>query len=87
MKRQNPAKSATSTTTNTAASAPRSASTSTRRKTAGFPALEIKHRPTPPTTEEIRRRAYEIYQRRMRTGEPGSPENDWERAERELSGR
>lgn len=38
-----------------------------------------------PTIEDIRRRAYEIYLHRMQVGEPGGPESDWDRAQRELS--
>lgn len=35
-----------------------------------------------PTTEEIRKRAYELF--RARKGRGGTPEDDWFRAEREL---
>lgn len=38
-----------------------------------------------PTDEEIRRRAYELWEERGR--EPGLPLQDWLRAERELRGR
>lgn len=59
------------------------------RKTAGKAATkkaarkvaEASTRPAP-TEEEIRRRAYEIYQRRG--GEHGFDESDWHRAEEEL---
>lgn len=37
---------------------------------------------TRPTTEEIRKRAYELYC--ARKGRGGTPEDDWFRAEREL---
>jgi hypothetical protein len=43
------------------------------------------HTDAAPTFEDIRRRAYEIYLHRMQVGEPGSPETDWDRAQRELS--
>lgn len=42
-------------------------------------------KPTRPSADEVRRRAYEIYLQRMQSGEPGSPESDWSRAERELT--
>lgn len=38
--------------------------------------------PAPITTEQIRKRAYEIYLRR--NGGPGDPASDWLAAEREL---
>lgn len=31
--------------------------------------------------EEVRERAYQLYQDRMRKGQDGSPEDDWRRAE------
>jgi hypothetical protein len=34
--------------------------------------------------DQIRARAYDIYQRRMRSGEPGDALTDWLQAEREL---
>jgi len=37
-----------------------------------------------PGAEDIRRRAYEIYQARRASGAAGSPESDWAQAEREL---
>lgn len=37
-----------------------------------------------PSADEIRRRAFEIW--RSRGGAPGSPEDDWRQAERELTG-
>jgi hypothetical protein len=37
---------------------------------------------TPPTHEQIARRAYEIFL--ARGGQPGSAEQDWHQAEREL---
>ena len=40
-----------------------------------------------PASDDIRRRAYEIYLQRINRGEPGSPESDWCRAERELAQR
>jgi hypothetical protein len=43
-------------------------------------------RTTSPTTEQIRVRAFEIYQARCRTGKPGDAASDWAQAERELSG-
>lgn len=43
-------------------------------------------RPTRPTSEQIRVRAFEIYQARCRTGKPGDAMSDWAQAERELSG-
>lgn len=36
-----------------------------------------------PTQEEIAQRAYELYQ--ARGGKPGNPDEDWLRAERELT--
>ncbi len=36
--------------------------------------------------EDIRVRAFEIYQRRSAIGIPGDPETDWLQAERELNG-
>lgn len=41
--------------------------------------------PQPPIEEDIRRRAYEIYE--ARRGGPGSPVDDWVKAERELRDR
>jgi len=38
--------------------------------------------PEGPTEDEVRRRAYEIYQ--ARGGEPGHEREDWDQAEREL---
>lgn len=38
-----------------------------------------------PSTDDIRRRAYEIYLNRQSTGRPGSSETDWSQAERELA--
>jgi hypothetical protein len=43
---------------------------------------EAKLRRTPPTFDEIRARAYEIFL--ARAGRPGSPETDWLQAEEEL---
>jgi hypothetical protein len=40
-----------------------------------------------PTDDQIRRRAYEIYLRRVAGGKPGDPKSDWVQAERELSRR
>ena len=37
-----------------------------------------------PGTEDIRRRAYEIYQARRVSGASGTPDTDWSQAEREL---
>lgn len=37
-----------------------------------------------PTDEQIRRRAFELWERRGRQG--GNPEEDWRQAERELRG-
>jgi hypothetical protein len=39
---------------------------------------------TAPSEEEIRRRAYDLYE--QRGGEPGRDKEDWERAKRELRG-
>lgn len=53
-------------------------------KTAGNP-LPGQHASAPrnrPTHEQIARRAYEIFL--ARGGQPGSPEQDWYQAEREL---
>jgi hypothetical protein len=58
-----------------------------RRKTEGEP-LHIQREVKPvagPNAEDVRRRAYEIYLHRCTTGEPGCPESDWTRAERELT--
>lgn len=55
---------------------------SSRKKTE-FPSINIE-REVKPTPDDVKRRAYEIYLHRMRAGEPGSPETDWSRAEREL---
>ena len=44
---------------------------------------EVETFPVRPTSEEIARRAYEIY--RERDGREGSELNDWLQAERELS--
>ena len=52
--------------------------TTTKRKTTPKPA---KHSPS---EEEIRRRAYELFERRG--GESGHEAEDWARAERELRG-
>lgn len=38
-----------------------------------------------PTTEEIAKRAHEIYLDRVRNNESGTQETDWYRAEMELS--
>ncbi len=73
------------------------ARTSTPRKTAkATPAVglnaEIKPAPVQanaaarPTSEQIRVRAFEIYQARCRAGKPGDAVSDWAQAERELSG-
>ncbi|GIW74312.1 MAG: hypothetical protein KatS3mg103_0834 [Phycisphaerales bacterium] len=40
--------------------------------------------PAEPTEEAIRRRAYEIYQHRLRLGQPGDALSDWLLAEAEL---
>jgi hypothetical protein len=40
-----------------------------------------------PAADDIRRRAYEIYLERQVKGRPGTPESDWQQAERELSRR
>lgn len=40
-----------------------------------------------PATDQIRRRAYEIYTQRLAQGLRGSPETDWFQAERELTSR
>jgi hypothetical protein len=40
-----------------------------------------------PAIDEVRRRAYEIYLDRQHTGQPGSPDTDWDQAERELRSR
>jgi hypothetical protein len=34
--------------------------------------------------DEVARRAYELYQQRQQTGEPGSADGDWFRAETEV---
>jgi hypothetical protein len=39
---------------------------------------------TKPTSDDIQRRAYEIYLDRQHTGRPGTQTSDWEQAEREL---
>ncbi len=41
----------------------------------------------PSGVDEIRVRAFEIYQKRRVTGAPGGPESDWLQAERELRAR
>jgi hypothetical protein len=38
-----------------------------------------------PNDESVRRRAQEIYERRMREGLPGDAESDWLQAEAELA--
>lgn len=39
----------------------------------------------PPTEEEISRLAYSYWEARVREGQPGSAEEDWFRAERDLT--
>jgi hypothetical protein len=39
-----------------------------------------------PSVEEIRRRAYDVFLERQRTGRPGTAESDWLEAERQLRG-
>ena len=39
-----------------------------------------------PDAEQVRRRAFEIYEERCRAGDEGSAEGDWIRAESELNG-
>lgn len=53
------------------------------KKPTSIPAMDIQREVKPPT-DEVRRRAYEIYLQRTQRGEPGSPESDWGRAELEL---
>lgn len=43
------------------------------------------HAEVKPTSDQIRRLAYEIYARRLATGAHGTPESDWLQAERELA--
>ncbi|MBX3405625.1 MAG: DUF2934 domain-containing protein [Phycisphaeraceae bacterium] len=42
-------------------------------------------RPARPPIEQIRARAFEIYQSRCRAGKPGDAASDWAQAERELT--
>ena len=42
--------------------------------------------PAAPDAEQVRRRAFEIYEERCRYGFEGSAEGDWIRAESELNG-
>ncbi|MFN9994077.1 MAG: hypothetical protein ACK54H_12095 [Phycisphaerales bacterium] len=42
--------------------------------------------PAAPDAEQVRRRAFEIYEERCRAGDEGSAEGDWIRAESELNG-
>jgi len=59
-----------------------------RKATTKRPAAKKPNRRAPartdPSEEEIRRRAYELYERRG--GVPGHEHDDWTRAERELRG-
>jgi len=58
--------------------APRVRKTTARRTTTRAAAAVL------PSEEEIRQRAYEIFL--ARGGRPGSPDQDWLQAERELNG-
>lgn len=78
----------------TPARAPRTTGGSSRRTKAAFPAFSVQREVKlatdsaphgKPSLEDVRRRAYEIYLERMRAGEPGGPDTDWSRAERELA--
>lgn len=59
------------------------AKTNRSPRKAAFPAIEVQ-REVKPTSDDIQRRAYEIYLGRLASGEPGCCQTDWERAEREL---
>lgn len=48
------------------------------------PAAAVEIKPNP---EAVRRRAYELYLERARTGKPGDEAADWVQAERELLAR
>lgn len=63
------------------ADTPKRKSTTKSRK-APRQAAQPAHDPGRPSEEDIRRRAYELYQ--QRGGEPGHEQEDWDRAEREL---
>lgn len=41
--------------------------------------------PARPSSEQVRLRAFEIYQSRCRAGKPGDAASDWAQAERELT--
>jgi type IV secretory pathway TrbL component len=59
--------------------------TNTRASTAGtLKTAQAATAPTMPTHEQIRLRAFEVYQRR--NGAPGDAFGDWIQAERELTG-
>lgn len=60
-----------------------SASSDRARRTAARPTLEHTDPSEGISEEQIRRRAYEIFQRRG--GQPGDPTGDWLEAERELT--
>lgn len=53
-------------------------------RTAAAPAPSAQHAEVKPSSDQIRRRAYEIYLRRLATGAHGTAESDWLEAEREL---
>ncbi len=55
--------------------------------TAAAPAPSAHHAEVKPSSDQIRRRAYEIYARRLATGAHGTAESDWLEAERELARR
>jgi hypothetical protein len=83
MKRSNASKTNTGKTTASAGSVDGVSTKKSATKSSSIPALDIQ-REVKPATDEIRRRAYEIYLERMHRGDPGSPESDWGRAEVEL---
>lgn len=62
-----------------------SAARTTRPRPRNTAATTTGHAAHGPTEDQIRRRAYEIYQ--ARGNRPGSPEADWRQAEQELRSR
>lgn len=47
-------------------------------------ATKTAHTSARPSSEQVRVRAFEIYQSRCRAGKPGDAASDWAQAEREL---
>ena len=59
--------------------------TSTPSKASAAAKPQNSIREVKPTVDDIRRRAYELYCQRVAKGTRGTPEGDWQQAERELT--